>query len=104
MLKPPNSESVHAELLATMDNSSMSKYQSMKNRLLGTSERLAQPVFTLDKDAANDQQIPTEIEQLDSSAGSYERICEIRNQLRRSDIWIAITVYLAFVMVANLIL
>ena len=43
--------------------------------------------------AANDQVSQAELEQLDSSAGSYERIRRIRSNLRRSDIWFAVGIY-----------
>jgi len=53
--------------------------------------------------AANDPLSRTEIRQLDSSAGSYERIRRIRQNLRGSDIWIAVGIYLALAVAAFVI-
>lgn len=83
-----------------MDNHYMGSSRHTQPGANRNAEAFDVPVFSSDDVAANDRFNRTEIEQLNTSAGCYERVHQIRRNLRRSDIWIAIGVYLALASLA----
>lgn len=101
---PPNGETAHNDIRAAVHNEVMASNRNFWAATDKDSESFRTAEIPCRAGAANDPLSQSEIEQLDSSAGSYERIRQIRRKLRRSDMWIAVGAYLALAFIAFVVI
>ena len=100
----PKGEAAHTGMSVAMHNETMASSQKTLPAIDRDAEILGATELPTGISAANDPLSRTEVRQLDSSAGSYERIQRIRQNLRSSDIWIAVGIYLAFAVIAFVVI
>lgn len=100
----PKGETAHAGISTAVHNEIMATSRKPQLAIDRDAELLGATEIPTGNSAANDPLSQTEIRHLDSSAGSYDRIRQIRQDLRGSDIWIAVGIYFAIAVIAFVII